>query len=208
MGPFRGFHGGPGGEKIPRRVGGKSEFVVAKIRENEGERRAFLAVLELEKTGPREENRGDDVVDGGVGGEKGDLVVERNELGFASEFLAAHGEEKENEGKGIVETSDGRGGERVELGGLLEIVLHLADLDAALSGLRSEEKKGERDHGENVAELEEGLDRREERELRWWCGNHRISFGSNRLRTRSPTNKHKERSKHGRETPYRPGNES
>lgn len=54
-------------------------------------------------------------------------------------------------------TSDGSGGERVELGGLLEVVLHLADLDAALSGLRSEEKKGECDHGENVAELEEGL---------------------------------------------------
>lgn len=56
-----------------------------------------------------------------------------------------------------METSDGRGGECVELGGLLEIVLHLADLDAALSGLRSEEKEGECDHGENLAELEEGL---------------------------------------------------
>lgn len=55
-----------------------------------------------------------------------------------------------------METSDGRGGECVELGGLLEIVLHLADLDAALSGLRSEEKEGECDHGENLAELEEG----------------------------------------------------
>ena len=54
--------------------------------------------------------------------------------------------------------SDGNVGESKKLGRLLEIVLDFTHLNAALSGLRSEEKEGERDHGGNLAELKEGLD--------------------------------------------------
>ena len=92
MDPFGRFHRGPGDEKIPRRIGRQSEFMIAKIRENQREGGAFLAVLELKNARPGEKNSGDDVVDGGVGGEGCDLIVERDEKSFSKQFLTSHRE--------------------------------------------------------------------------------------------------------------------